>query len=108
MRTCWKPAWTCRAVAWRASSRSRRQKENGPRSGPFRVPRRTPGGLLLQPGILAQRVGAVGLFPREGGGLLLLAGAVGVADFLGLAAEVAVAGGRLVDRVLQVQHLGDA
>src|SRR3546814_8772750 len=56
---------------------------------------------LLQLRGLAQFFGPVGLLPRERGGGLLLAGAVGVADLLGLAAEVAVAGGALVDRVHQ-------
>ena len=39
---------------------------------------------------------------------MLLAGCVGVAEFLGLAAEVAVGGGLLVHGVDQVQHLDDA
>src|SRR3546814_14991719 len=62
---------------------------------------------LLQLRGLAQLFGPVGLLPRERGGGLLLAGAVGVADLLGLAAEVTVAGGALVDRVHQVEHLQD-
>src|SRR5690606_8725507 len=62
---------------------------------------------LLQLRGLPQLLGAIGLLPGEGRGLVLLAGAVGVADLLGLAAEVAVGRGRLVDRVLQVEHPGD-
>src|SRR5690606_24021396 len=55
---------------------------------------RAPGSVrgLLELRGLAQLLGPVGLLPRERGGRLLLAGAVGVADPLGLAAEVAVAG----------------
>src|SRR3546814_17503977 len=73
--------------------------------GTRRQAARAPGSmrLLLQPGRLAQFVGPVGLLPRERGGGLLLAGAVGVADLLGLAAEVTVAGGALVDRVHPVR-----
>src|SRR3546814_8423526 len=58
--------------------------------GTRRQAARAPGSmrLLLQPGRLAQFVGPVGLLPRERGGGLLLAGDVGVADLLGLAAEV--------------------
>src|SRR5690606_23262958 len=63
---------------------------------------------LLQLRVGAQRLGLVRLLPGEGGGDLLLAGAVGVAQLERLAAEVAVGGGRLVDRVHQVQHLDDA
>src|SRR3546814_14953281 len=55
--------------------------------GTRRQAARAPGSmrLLLQPGRLAPFVGPVGLLPRERGGGLLLAGAVGVADLLGLA-----------------------
>src|SRR5690606_16535012 len=63
---------------------------------------------LLQLRGLAQFVGLVRLLPGEGGGGLLLAGGVGVGDLLGLAPEVAVAGGALVDRVHQVERLQDA
>src|SRR3546814_13525521 len=63
---------------------------------------------LLQLRGLAQFFGPVGLLPRERGGGRLLAGAGGGADLLGLAAEVAVAGGALVDRWHQVEHLQDA
>src|SRR4249919_2951785 len=64
--------------------------------------------LLLQAAILAQLVGLVRLLPGECGGLVLLAVAVDVLDFLRLAAEVAVRGGGLVHRVDQVEHLHDA
>src|SRR5690606_28810981 len=76
--------------------------------GPFRVSVFRPVGRRwrsLQLGRLAQLFGAVGLFPRERGGGVLLAGAVDVGDLLRLAAEVAVGRGGLVDRVLQVEHL---
>src|SRR5690606_19435289 len=63
---------------------------------------------LLQPGRLAHFIGLVGALPRERGGGVLLAGAVDIADFLRLAAEVAIGRGRLVDRVLQVEHAHDA
>src|SRR3546814_17454725 len=63
---------------------------------------------LLQLRGLAQLFGPVGLLPRERGGGLLLVGAGGVAHLLGLAAEVAVAGGELVDRVHQVGQLQEA
>src|SRR5690348_8176454 len=63
---------------------------------------------LLQFRIRAQRVGAVGLFPRERGRGPRLAGAILVADLVRLAAEVAVSGGELVHRMDEVQHLQDA
>src|SRR5574337_1430082 len=62
------------------------------------------GALLLQLRILAQRLGAVGLLPRERGEAV----AVGVRQLLRDAPEVAVAGGLLVHRVDQVEHLEDA
>src|SRR3546814_1316948 len=76
--------------------------------GTRRQAARAPGSmrLLLQPGRLAQFVGPVGLLPRERGGGLLLAGAVGVADLLGLAAEVTVAGGaRSEEHTSELQSL---
>src|SRR5690606_40769457 len=52
---------------------------------------------LLQLRRLAQFLGPVGLLPGKGHRRLRLAVGAGVADFLRLAAEVAVAGGALVD-----------
>src|SRR5690606_468519 len=67
-----------------APCKSGSPKAKGPLARPFRVPAKLP---LLELGGLAQRLGAVGLLPREGGRGLGLAVAVDVREFLRLAAE---------------------
>src|SRR5690606_14804978 len=57
---------------------------------------------LLQPGVGAQGVGAVGQFPGEGGEGVALHG-----HLVGVTTEVAVGRGGLVHRVQQVEHAGD-
>src|ERR687897_111053 len=85
------------ALGWQEQIAECRAEETLPR-------RRRPFPRLLEPGILAQSLGAISLFPAEAGELL----AARQRDVLRLAAEVAVRRGGLVHRVQQVEHLGDA
>src|SRR5690606_22960116 len=66
------------------------------------------GALLPQPRGSPQLPGLVGLFPGERRGRHRLAVRTGVGDGFRLAAEMAVAGRTLVDRMDQVQHPDDA